>query len=195
MKCAVESCQTCLNWAQIDVVTIDCLDKRKKTHIYFCHSELANSLSSSFSCLLPPRICHISTFSENNISCVYGSTFCKHLFVLTVAVVGPPKSFIATVMTPIWRKITSFTPALTEELINALHQSQQQHVHTSVHFYSTYMPFTMELSNQYHTELLPLLPPRSSKYLYFPSICSISNNKRLHLEHRLPETCATTSSF
>lgn len=71
------------------------------------------------------------------------------------------------------------------------------HVLFSVCFHRrhTGMPFIMELSNQYHTILLPLLPPGSTLYLYFPSICSISDNRSLHLEHTLPETWAITTSF
>lgn len=57
------------------------------------------------------------------------------------------------------------------------------------------MSFIMEPSNQYHTILLLLLPPGSTLYLYFSSICRISDNKSLHLEHTLPETCATNSLF
>lgn len=43
-------------------------------------------------------------------------------------------------------------------------------VHFSVCFYSRHIPLMMELSNQYHTMLLPLLRAGSTLYLYFPSI-------------------------
>ena len=70
-----------------------------------------------------------------------------------------------------------------------------KHVHFSVCFYLRHMPLIMELSNQYHAILLPPLAPGSTLYLYFPSICSISDNKSLHLEHTPPETGAATASF
>lgn len=68
------------------------------------------------------------------------------------------------------------------------------HGHISVCFYSRHMPFIMEHSNPRHTILLPPLPAGSTLYLYLPSICSISDNRSLHLEHTLPETCATRAS-
>lgn len=64
-----------------------------------------------------------------------------------------------------------------------------------LHFHGRHMPFIMESSNLYHTILLPLLPPGSTLYLYFPSNYSISDNKSLQSEHILPETCTTTASF
>lgn len=70
--------------------------------------------------------------------------------------------------------------------------SSNNHVFFSV---CRHMAFIMELSNQYHTILLPMLSAGSTLYLYFSSICSISDNKSLHLKHILPETCATTASF
>lgn len=57
------------------------------------------------------------------------------------------------------------------------------------------MPFINESPNQYHAALMRRLLSGSTLYLYFSANNSISNKKRLHLEHTLPETSATTASF
>lgn len=61
--------------------------------------------------------------------------------------------------------------------------------------YGRHMPFIKESTNQYHATLMRRLLSGSTLYLYFSANYSISNNKRLHLEHTLPETSATTASF
>lgn len=73
--------------------------------------------------------------------------------------------------------------------------SGQTTVFSTFCFHGRRMPFIIESSNQYHTILVPLLPLCCTLYPYFSLNYGISNNKSLHLEHTVPETCATTASF
>lgn len=84
---------------------------------------------------------------------------------------------------------------LKERKMQECATSGQTTVFSTFCFHGRHMPFIIESSNQYHTVLVPLLPLSCTLYPYFSLNYGISNNKSLHLEHTLPETCATTASF